>query len=529
MGGGVSGPGARAAMGSAGGFAAASAAAAAFAFGLGANDVANSFGTSVGSGAVTLRQAVLIAVVCEVAGAVGLGRGVSNTLTEKISHLQRDDCWDCDGPDGGRVGVFALGMACALAAGGLFLLLATLKGLPVSTTHTIVGGVLGITVLGTSGGCVLWGWPGLLKIVASWFVSPAASGLASCLVLWGIQRCILGSRQPFQSALFALPLLFGGTLSVLAMLVLESESPWAFWIDTLAALGAGVLAAVLARVIAVPLFRARVELQARGEDGEAIELGAVEKEGGGGGGGDAEVDSETGDASGADEEPAEGQLGMRGVGANDSETDSEAALLLDEGTGGGEGGGNGSRAAGAETEKAEKLFKYLQIFTACLKSFAHGANDTANAAGPYAVVEEFYFRYGTEGEEMCSISTPLWVLAFTGLGIALGLAVLGNRVIETVGKKIADINFTRGFAIELGSTLAVLFASFFGAPISSTHCQIGSVLMVGVMESGVKSVDWGSLSKIVIAWFVTVPFAALVAAAFLAAINAILEAAHVGS
>ena len=285
MGGGVSGPGARAAMGSAGGFAAASAAAAAFAFGLGANDVANSFGTSVGSGAVTLRQAVLIAVVCEVAGAVGLGRGVSNTLTEKISHLQRDDCWDCDGPDGGRVGVFALGMACALAAGGLFLLLATLKGLPVSTTHTIVGGVLGITVLGTSGGCVLWGWPGLLKIVASWFVSPAASGLASCLVLWGIQRCILGSRQPFQSALFALPLLFGGTLSVLAMLVLESESPWAFWIDTLAALGAGVLAAVLARVIAVPLFRARVELQARGEDGEAIELGAVEKEGGGGGGG----------------------------------------------------------------------------------------------------------------------------------------------------------------------------------------------------------------------------------------------------
>ena len=524
----MSGPAARAAMGSAGGFAAASGAAAAFAFGLGANDVANSFGTSVGSGAVSLRQAVFIAVVCEVAGAVGLGRGVSNTLTEKISYLRRDDCWDCDAPDGGRVGVFALGMACALAAGGLFLLLATLKGLPVSTTHTIVGGVLGITVLGTSGKCVLWGWPGLLKIVASWFISPAASGLASCLVLWGIKRGILGSPQPFQSALFALPFLFGGTLAVLAMLVLESESPWEFWVDALAALGAGASSACLARVFAVPMFRARVERQVEGGNG-AIELGAVAKPHTRGGAGDDDGgSSELDDVSGSD--AGGGGVVEGGGGANSSDTDSEKALLLNDGGEDSECAAEaGMGAVGGEAQKAENLFKYLQVFTACLKSFAHGANDTANAAGPYAVVEEFYFRHGVEGEDMCSISTPLWVLAFTGLGIALGLAILGNRVIETVGKKIADINFTRGFAIELGSTLAVLFASFFGAPISSTHCQIGSVLMIGVMESGVRSVDWGSLSKIVVAWFVTVPFAALVSAAFLAATNAILQAAHVGS
>ena len=168
---------------------------------------------------MTMRQVVLIAGVAEVLGAVTLGKGVADTLTKKISYLHRDDCWDCDGGVG-KLGLYSLGMASALASGGLFLLLATLYGMPVSTTHAIVGAVLGITILGTSARCVRWGWHGLANIVASWFVSPVFSGLVSGLLMVGINRLVLRAEAPFENACRALPLLFGFTVAVVLLMIL---------------------------------------------------------------------------------------------------------------------------------------------------------------------------------------------------------------------------------------------------------------------------------------------------------------------
>ncbi|DBA65668.1 TPA: hypothetical protein ACH3X2_002725 [Trebouxia sp. C0005] len=160
---------------------------------------------------------------------------------------------------------------------------------------------------------------------------------------------------------------------------------------------------------------------------------------------------------------------------------------------------------------AEQVFLYLQVLTACLKSFAHGANDTANAAGPFAAVQSLYLsNAGCE-----SITTPFWVLAFCGLGIVVGLSTWGHRVMKTVGKDLVAINFSKGFAIELGSTLSVVLASVVGMPVSSTHCQIGSIVAVGIAEAGVRSIEWSVFSKIVVSWLVTVPLAAGAAAVLL--------------
>lgn len=158
-------------------------------------------------------------------------------------------------------------------------------------------------------------------------------------------------------------------------------------------------------------------------------------------------------------------------------------------------------------ETAERLFLYLQVLTACLKSFAHGANDTANAAGPFAAVQAVYRTGGCD-----SVTTPFWVLLAMAAGIVLGLATLGYKVMETIGTSLTDINYSKGFAVELGSTLSVVMASMMGAPISSTHCQIGSVVCVGLYESGPGGVDWSVLKSIVVSWLVTIPLAAGAAA-----------------
>ncbi|DBA96451.1 TPA: hypothetical protein ACH3X1_015341 [Trebouxia sp. C0004] len=169
---------------------------------------------------------------------------------------------------------------------------------------------------------------------------------------------------------------------------------------------------------------------------------------------------------------------------------------------------------------AEQVFLYLQVLTACLKSFAHGANDTANAAGPFAAVQSLYLS----NAGCASITTPFWVLAFCGFGIVVGLSTWGHRVMKTVGKDLVAINFSKGFAIELGSTLSVVLASVVGMPVSSTHCQIGSIVAVGIAEAGVRSIEWPVFSKIVVSWLVTVPLAAGAAALLLLAFDSLLHA-----
>ena len=164
------------------------------------------------------------------------------------------------------------------------------------------------------------------------------------------------------------------------------------------------------------------------------------------------------------------------------------------------------------------MHRYLQVLTATLKSFAHGANDVANAAGPFAAIQGLYMG----SDDPCNLQTAVWVLLLVGVMMVVGLAISGHHVIQTIGTGLTSLDFCTGFAVELGSTLSVVLASCFGMPMSSTHCQVGSVICIGMYEHGVRNVQWNKMLHIVISWLVTVPVAALVAAGLLAGVLALL-------
>ena len=491
--------------------------AALFAYGLGANDVANSFGTSIGSGALTMGNAIAIASVMEVLGAVTLGSGVADTLTKKISYLEREDCWDCSGQSN-KMGVYELGMVCSLASGALFLICATLFGLPVSTTHTIVGAVLGMTVVATHAMCVKWLWPGLLKIVASWFVSPLLAGFLSVLLHGVIKRLVLKNSYPLRRAYVALPLLTGSTIFVLVMLILYQGSTLPLWEVTVISFGVGLGFAALVQMFAISRVKKSIE--------KAVEikmqsfLGSKKKNVKHGNRGRAKrgnhstsngmLDSDQSDPELQEEEEEEEEEEEREEEREEGE--SEVAVVLDEDEDGDEEECSNlikehETEAELETAKAKRVFMYLQILTATLKSFAHGANDVANAAGPIAAIQGLYFG----GEETdCSISTSIWMLMLAGVGIVMGLSISGHHVIKTIGKDLTAIDFPTGFSIELGSTLSVVLASCTGMPVSSTHCQVGSIICIGIYENGAKHVKWSMLNKIIASWLITVPISAFV-------------------
>ena len=230
-------------------------AAALFSYGLGANDVANSFGTSIGSGALTMRKAIGIAAVCEVLGAVTLGHGVADTLTKKISYLRREDCWSCSSGESNLMGVYELGMVCALASGALFLLAATRFGLPVSTTHTIVGAVLGMTIVGTKASCVKWLYPGLLQIVASWLISPIFAGILSVGLQMALRRFVLRSAAPLARAYIALPILAASSIAIVLLLVLFQGKLMPLWMGAAVSAGCGLGVWICVRLLFVPWVR----------------------------------------------------------------------------------------------------------------------------------------------------------------------------------------------------------------------------------------------------------------------------------
>eukprot|EP00794_Sanderia_malayensis_P011195 gene11195-12369_t len=171
----------------------------------------------------------------------------------------------------------------------------------------------------------------------------------------------------------------------------------------------------------------------------------------------------------------------------------------------------------ADEPKTGKLFSFLQILTASFGAFAHGGNDVSNAIGPLISIWVIY----QTGMVITKVQTPVWILFYGGAGIIVGLFVWGRRVIETMGQDLSPITPSSGFSIEIGSALTVLIASNLGIPISTTHCKVGSVVMVGRVRS--KSVvDWKLFRNIIISWVVTIPVAGGLSAAIYAALRCVV-------
>ncbi|WP_333587905.1 inorganic phosphate transporter [Phenylobacterium sp.] len=354
---------------------------------IGANDVANNMGPAVGGKALPMAWALVIAAVCEAAGAILAGGDVVSTVSKGIITPPADL---------GTVN-FILVMTAALFAAAVWINLATLIGAPVSTTHSIVGAVLGAGV--AAAGFSVVAWPTLGAIAASWVISPVLGGIVAAALLALIKFAVLFRQDRVAAARVWVPRLIGLMSGVFTLYMLSKGLSRVWSPPTSVALGLAALMFVLGWVLAKPWVNAR------------------------------------------------------------------AAVMED------------------RRKAVSRLFVLPLIGAAALLSFAHGANDVANAVGPLAAIVDAAQNGGGAGE----VQLPLWVLAIGALGISLGLALFGPRLIRTVGEKITKMDAIRAYCVAQAAAITVLLASALGLPVSSTHIAIGGIFGVGLLREGLTN------------------------------------------
>jgi inorganic phosphate transporter, PiT family len=447
------------------------------AWNIGANDVANAMGTSVGSGALTLKKAILVAALMEFAGAFLVGSHVTNTVRKGII----DPVVFSADPNS-----YIYGMIAALLAAGTWLNIASYKGWPVSTTHSIVGSILGFGIIFSGFASIHWNK--VSQIVASWVVSPVLSGAISFLIFCLLRRIIFYSKTPVKSAKRMTPYLVFFVVGILTLVMifkglknLHLDLPFNH------ALILACLVGLLGAIISIPLVN-RIKFS-KSEIGENEFI-------------DPKVERSIRKAV------------MHLKRAKESVTEEfsdEITHLLDKS----ENISNQfetyshKKHISADYQTVEKIFVYLQILSACFVAFAHGANDVANAIGPLAGILSA-IKSGVVGMEA---QVPLLVLLLGGLGIVIGLATWGWRVIETIGKYITELTPTRGFAAEFGAAITIVLASKLALPVSTTHTLVGAVLGVGLAR-GLNSLNLRTIRDIIISWAITIPAGALLTAVF---------------
>ena len=392
------------------------------AWGVGANDVANAMGTSVGSRALTIKQAILIAMVFEFLGAYLAGGSVTQTIRSGIvdsSMITPDQ--------------MVFGMLSALLAAGTWLLIASIKGWPVSTTHSIIGAVIGFAAVGVSVESVQWA--GVLPIVSSWIVSPLLAGSISFMIFVTVHKLILDTDDPFANAKRYIPIYMFAVGFVIALMTLtKGLKHVGLDLSNMESFGLAMLSGLVVTVIGVVLMsRIKDEIS--------------------------------------------GKSSLNGV---------------------------------------ERVFAILMIFTACAMAFAHGSNDVANAVGPLAAIAGV-LQSGTIQAES---NVPGWVLLLGAVGIVVGLATYGYRVIATIGKHITELTPSRGFAAELATASTVVGASGIGLPVSTTHTLVGAILGVG-MARGIAALNLRVIGTIFTSWVVTLPAGAILSIIYFTIFSAI--------
>ena len=454
------------------------------AWSIGANDVANAMGTSVGSGALTMKRAVICAGILEFAGAFLAGTHVSNTVRKGIINPEIFASEPMH---------LAYGMIAALLAAAVWLQLASYKGWPVSTTHTIVGAILGFGVVVGGMEAVYWGKVG--EIVASWFISPLLSGTISFLIFTLLRRKIFFSPHPVKAAKKLTPWLVFFLFAVLTLvLVFKGLKNLKLDLTFTNAIGLAVIVGLIAAFVSRQLVnRIHVEDDVEKEhrfQPPKVVSGIVKA---------ARHLEQAKDLSTGETRYQVSRV-LREV--------STLSEKIQEGT--------RDEKERDEFKVVEKIFVYLQIITACFVAFAHGSNDVANAIGPLAAAIGI-IRTGVVTMES---AVPTWALALGGAGIVVGLATWGWRVIETIGKKITALTTTRGFSAEFGAAITMVIGSKLGLPVSTTHTLVGGVLGVGLAR-GIGAINLRTVRDILTSWVATIPAGALLAIIFFYILRAI--------
>ena len=412
---------------------------------IGANDVANNMGPAVGANALTMAGAIAIAVVFESAGAIIAGGDVVSTIAKGIiapATMQSSD-------------VFIWAMMAALLSAAIWVNLATWVGAPVSTTHSVVGGVMGAGIAAAGFSAV--NWVTMSKIAASWVISPVLGGVIAATFLWFIKTRIIYQDDKISAAKKWVPVLVGIMAGAFASYLALKGLKKIIKIDLQTAMTVGLFFGLMIWAVTKPII-------------------------------------------------AKQSVGMEN-----------------------------------RNKSLKKLFNIPLIVSAALLSFAHGANDVANAVGPLAAI----FQASSSGEYTTSISIPLWVMIIGAAGISFGLFLFGPKLINVVGNQITKLNQMRAYCVALSAAITVIVASWLGLPVSSTHIAVGAVFGVGffrewdtakrMRSAKLFEVELPQLAKgerkrrklvrrsqfmsIIAAWIITVPCAAVISGIIFLAIS----------
>lgn len=455
------------------------------AWGGGANDCANSFATAVGSKTLTLKQAVMVASVFEFTGAVLMGSHVTDSVRKNIVSL---DIFEDD------PGALMLGMLCADLASAIWLTVATYLRWPVSTTHSIIGAIIGFALAYGGADAINWDKTGF--IVLSWVVSPLVAGIFSLSFFTLIKKFVFETVNPLQRTEKIFPILTFITFFINSLFIIYKGSP-ALDIDEMPiencigiSLGIGVFTGCISQFIYLP-FAKRRELMRNNSGPVEIEMQEM---------GNSRMSSyiQTVDNEDPDEDQdlnAKIETVRENLKSLITEQEENKINELHEN-------------AYHVDEKSDNLCSWLQIFTSCFSSFAHGSNDVANAIAPLATI---YSIYTLDRVESTS-NVPVWILLIGGVGIVFGLATWGYKIINKIGRELTKISPSRGFIIELASATTVIIASRTELPVSTTHCQVGSVVGCG-LSNGKKNVEWKLLRGILWSWVITLPVTGFLSAA----------------
>ncbi len=405
---------------------------------IGANDVANNMGPAVGANALTMGGAIAIAAIAESAGALLAGGDVVSTISKGI----------IDPASVQNSNVFIWAMMAALISSAMWVNLATWLGAPVSTTHSVVGGVMGAGVAAAGLSAVSWGTMG--AIAASWVISPVLGGVIAAVFLALIKAKIQYQDDKIAAAQRWVPILVGLMAGAFATYLAVKGLKKIVAIDLNTAVLIGLGAGLLAWAVTVPCVRRR------------------------------------------------------------------------------------SRGLENRTRSLKTLFGLPLVISATFLSFAHGANDVANAVGPLAAI----VHAAEFGDFAAKVTIPTWVMVIGAFGISFGLFLFGPKLIRMVGSQITKLNPMRAFCVALSAAITVILASWLGLPVSSTHITVGAVFGVGFYREWHSDRRWAHSNRqrppeqrlareehqrrklvrrshfmtIVAAWVVTVPAAAVLSA-----------------
>ncbi|KAG0043611.1 hypothetical protein BGZ83_011212 [Gryganskiella cystojenkinii] len=485
-------------------------------FGIGANDVSNSFGAAVGSGALNLKQAVMIASVCEFLGAFLMGSSTADTIKGGLIDVKLFES---------QPELLMLAMVCSLVGSSTWVLFASSRGLPVSTTHSIVGAITGAGIAGFGFNAVKWA--GIGTIVLSWLISPLVAGAVTALIFTITRFFILKHKDSLKRGLTAIPYYFAVTIFINVFYIIFKGSPGL----SLSKLPLGAIIGISLGIAVVVFlwcnFFLKVYLQRKLENEEPLKwyhsfyVRAVSTRTK-----DAEILEEI--AAGAEKD---GKMADSGIENSDGSVNSGLAALDDtpekpktmfqklkskafaglnqDITKSSEAVENIHDNSTRYDSKTEQLFCTLQVLTACFASFAHGSNDVANAIGPLTTI--YYVWKHAAVDSTGTAPVPVWILAYGGIAIDIGLLTYGYKVMATLGNNICFVSPSRGFSLSLGTSLTVLTCSKLGLPVSTTHCITGATTSVGLCSGGgVKSINWKVLGMIASSWIFTLPAAATV-------------------